>query len=175
MPRSAWRPRRERRSPCPSTIAADTGPSRTRAGGTRGSMPQRTIGRLRASHRGGRSDGETMVEGLPRSTRREFSRRLTFVPAGGEFFGWQQPRILTRVSYFYIDPKGPLMDPELRSGEAGLRPRLFFEDAALWATAAKLTQEIERGAKADRYYAEALSAVLVAELVRLDRQEPGSA
>ena len=130
---------------------------------------------LIASHRAERSDGETMVEGLPRSTRREFSRRLTFVPAGGEFFGWQQPRILTRVSYFYIDPKGPLMDPELRFGEAGLQPRLFFEDAALWATAAKLTQEIERGAKADRYYAEALSAVLVAELVRLDRQEPGSA
>jgi AraC family transcriptional regulator len=65
---------------------------------------------LIASHRAERRDGETMVEGLPKSTRREFSRRLTFVPAGGEFFGWQEPRALARVSYFYIDPDGPLLD-----------------------------------------------------------------
>lgn len=63
-----------------------------------------------------------MVEGLPKSTRREFSQRLTFVPAGGEFFGWQQPRALARVSYFYIEPAGPLLDPELRLGEQ-LAPR----------------------------------------------------
>jgi AraC family transcriptional regulator len=126
---------------------------------------------LIASHRAERRDGETFVEGLPRSTRREFSRRLTFVPAGGGFSGWQEPRALTRVTYFYIDPLGPLIDPELRFSELELAPRLFFEDAALWATADKLTQEIERSDKADRYYAEALSVVLVAELARLNRVE----
>lgn len=124
---------------------------------------------LIASHRGERHDGETYVEGLPRSTRREFSRKLTFVPAGGEFSGWQEPRALTRVSYFYIDPYGPLIDPELRFGELELAPRLFFEDPALWATAAKITQEIEQGAAADRFYIEALSVVLVSELTRLNR------
>jgi AraC family transcriptional regulator len=129
---------------------------------------------LIASHRAERRDGETIVEGLPRSNRREFSGRLTFVPAGDEFFGWQQPRMLTRVSYFYIDPKGPLIDPELRPGDADLRPRLFFEDAALWGTAVKLTQEIERGADTDRHYVEALSVVLVAELARLDGRGFGS-
>jgi AraC family transcriptional regulator len=126
---------------------------------------------LIASHRAERRDGETIVEGLPRSTRREFNKRLTFVPAGGEFFGWQEPRALTRVTYFYIDPVGSLIDPELRFNEWSLPPRLFFEDAALWATADKLTQEIERGVTADRYYAEALSVVLVAELARLNRPE----
>jgi AraC family transcriptional regulator len=126
---------------------------------------------LIASHRAERRDGETIVEGLPPSSRREFSKRLTFVPAGGEFFGWQDPRALTRVSYFYIDPTGPLIDPELRFNERSLPPRLFFEDAALWATADKLTQEIERGAMADQYYVEALSVVLVAELARLDRPD----
>jgi AraC family transcriptional regulator len=126
---------------------------------------------LIASHRAERRDGETIVEGLPRSTRREFNRRLTFVPAGGEFFGWQDPRALARVTYFYIDPAGPLIDPELGFGERNLAPRLFFEDAALWATADKLTQEIERGALADRYYVEALSVVLVAELARLNRPD----
>jgi AraC family transcriptional regulator len=121
---------------------------------------------LIASHRAERRDGETVVEGLPRSTRREFSRRLTFVPAGGEFFGWQEPRTLTRVSYFYIDPKGPLIEPDRRIRETGLPPRLFFEDVALWATVEKLAQEAERGGNADPYYIEALSVVLIAELVR---------
>jgi AraC family transcriptional regulator len=129
---------------------------------------------LIASHRAERRDGETIVEGLPPSTRREFSRRLTFVPAGGGFFGWQEPRALTRVSYFYIDADGPLLDPELRFGEAHLAPRLFFEDPALWSTVTKLTQEIERGAQADQLYVEALSLVMIAELARLNRVDLGS-
>jgi AraC family transcriptional regulator len=129
---------------------------------------------LIASHRAERRDGETIVEGLPPSTRREFSRRLTFVPAGGEFFGWQEPRALTRVSYFYIDADGPLLDPELRFAKAHLAPRLFFEDPALWSTVTKLTQEIERGAQVDQLYVEALSLVMVAELARLDRVHLGS-
>jgi AraC family transcriptional regulator len=129
---------------------------------------------LIASHRAERRDGETIVEGLPPSTRREFSRRLTFVPAGGEFFGWQEPCALARVSYFYIDPNGPLLDPELRFCESHLAPRLFFEDAALWATTTKLTQEIERGVEADRFYVEALGLVLVAELARLNQASLGS-
>jgi AraC family transcriptional regulator len=126
---------------------------------------------LIATHRGERHDGETLVEGLPRSMRREFNRRLTFVPAGREFYGCQEPRALARVTYFYIDPRGPLFDPELRFDERDLEPRLFFEDTALWATAEKLTQEIERGDKSDRFYAEALGVVLVAELARLYRAE----
>jgi AraC family transcriptional regulator len=127
---------------------------------------------LIASYRGERRDGETFVEGLPRSTRREFNRRLTFVPAGAKFSGWQEPRALTRVSYFYIDPNGPLIDQQPRFGETELAPRLFFEDAALWATAEKLTQEIERSTNVDLFYVEALSLVLIAELTRLNGNTP---
>jgi AraC family transcriptional regulator len=126
---------------------------------------------LIASHRGERHDGETFVEGLPRSTRREFNRRLTFVPAGAEFAGCQMPRALYRVTYFYIDPVGPLIDPEL--GQLDLGPRLFFDDPALWTTVEKLTREIERGAQTDRLYVEALSLVLVSELARHNRENPG--
>src|SRR5258705_13240118 len=65
------------------------------------------------SERAERDDGETVVEGLPASTLHEFSRKLSLVPAGHRFFGWQKPRMLTRVTYFYIDPLGPLIDPDL--------------------------------------------------------------
>src|SRR5262245_64671786 len=38
-----------------------------------------------------RDDGETLVEGLPRSTLQEFSQTLSFVPAGHWFSSWHTP------------------------------------------------------------------------------------
>ena len=88
-----------------------------------------------------RDDGETLVEGLPSSTLHEFSHKLSFVPAGHQFSGWQKPRVLTRVTYFYIDPQGPLIDPDLRFAETEFKPRLFFFDKDLWETAYKLKDQ----------------------------------
>jgi AraC family transcriptional regulator len=115
-----------------------------------------------------RDDGETTIEGLPRSTLREFSRKLSFVPAGHEFQGWQKPRVLTRVTYFYIDPQNTLVDPELGFAEAELQPRLFFFDRDLWETAAKLKAQAEQASPGAQPYAEALGAVLVHEVLRLN-------
>src|SRR5262245_42442328 len=42
-----------------------------------------------------RDEGETLVEGLPRSTLHEFSRTLSFVPASHRFCSWHKPRTLT--------------------------------------------------------------------------------
>ena len=72
---------------------------------------------LIASERAERDDGETLLDGLPRSNRREWNHKMTFVPAGRRFYGWQKPHILTRVTYILIDPSGPLLDPELRFAE----------------------------------------------------------
>jgi AraC family transcriptional regulator len=115
-----------------------------------------------------RYDGETLVEGLPTSTLHNFSRKLSLVPAGHRFFGWQKPRVLTRVTYFYIDPRGPLIDPELRFAETEFKPRLFFFDKDLWETAAKLKALSENSSFGQRQYAEALSIVMAHELLRLD-------
>jgi AraC family transcriptional regulator len=126
---------------------------------------------FRASHhlliacdRAYREDGETFVEGLPKSSLRDFSRRLTLVPAGRVFRGWQRPRVLTNVTYFYIDPREPQFDPE-PLGNVELAPRLFFVDHDLWQTASKLKALI--GRPTNTAYAEALSMVLVHELVRI--------
>src|SRR5580700_6743590 len=51
-----------------------------------------------------RREGDTFVEGLPRSTLRDLSRKLTFVPAGHEYHEWHVPRVLTRLTYFYFYP-----------------------------------------------------------------------
>jgi AraC family transcriptional regulator len=115
-----------------------------------------------------RYDGETFVEDLPRSTLRDFTRKLTFVPAGHAFRGWQKPRALTRTTYFYIDPRWPLVDPALRFGEIELKPRLFFYDRDLWETALKLKSQVENPGPMHRQYAEALGIVLTYELVRIN-------
>ncbi|MGH6984460.1 MAG: hypothetical protein ACREEI_09560, partial [Stellaceae bacterium] len=113
-----------------------------------------------------RSDGETALEGLPKSNLRELTRKLTFVPAGSRFHGWQKPSVLSRVNFFYIDPCGPLLDPEVRFGETEFKPRLFFFDADLWGTTLKLKAQIDR--QDASLYAEALGAVLCHELIRLN-------
>ena len=39
-----------------------------------------------------RDEGESFVEGLPRSSLRALTRKITFVPAGHEYHEWHQPR-----------------------------------------------------------------------------------
>jgi AraC family transcriptional regulator len=126
--------------------------------------------------RGERSDGETFVEGLPRSTLRDFTHKLSFVPAGHEFRAWQRPRVLPRATFVYIDPRGPLADPALRFGEIEFKPSLFVYDRDLRETALKFKSQVENPGSMPRLYAEALGIVLTHELVRINsgaaRREP---
>jgi AraC-like DNA-binding protein len=120
------------------------------------------------AERAERDEGETRIEGLPKSTQQELSHKLTLVPAGHRFCGWQKPRVLGRCNYFYLDPRSPLVDPELRFAEAELKPRLFFFDRDLWDTALKLKAQVESPTTGNRLYAEALGNVMAHELLRLE-------
>jgi len=123
---------------------------------------------LVAWEQGIRVDGETFVEGAPTSTLRNMTRKLTFVPAGRDYFEWHQPRAATRLMYFYIDAaelKVVLPD----AVEMLREPRVLFEDAVLWSTVLKLKGLIESPSPDHRAYFDALSAVLVQELARSDR------
>jgi len=123
---------------------------------------------LIVSERGERYDGETLVEGLPRSHVRVWNRKLTFVPAGYRFYGWQKPRALSRGIFLYLDPRSPLLQSELRFAEIEFRPRLFFFDRDLWETALKLKAQVESSARSQRAYVDALSIALAYELMRMN-------
>jgi AraC family transcriptional regulator len=129
---------------------------------------------LVAYERAERDDGETLIEGLPRSTLREFNCKLSLVPAGHRFYGWQKPRVLTRVSYFYIDSQDRLFDPRSGITSTAISPRLFFFDQAVWDTALKLKAEVGNSEPWSREYAEALSLVLMQEILRLERKTSAS-
>lgn len=130
---------------------------------------------LIAYERAERLDGETLIEGLPKSTLREFNCKLSFVPAGHRFYGWQTPRVLTRFTYFYINLPDRLLDRGYEIGGPAFRPRLFFFDQAVWGTALKLKAEVGNSDPWSREYAQALSIVLIHELLRLERTTTAAA
>jgi AraC family transcriptional regulator len=119
---------------------------------------------------GVRLDGDTFVEGLPRSSLRDLKKKLTFVPAGHEYQERHEPRVLTRIIYFYFDP-GTVPTHE-QMGQAQLAPRLYFEDGTLWDTAIKLATLVESAGADNRLYLQALGVVLTHELARLDPATP---
>jgi AraC-like DNA-binding protein len=127
---------------------------------------------LAAYEQGVRRDGESCVEGVPRSTLRDVARKLTFAPAGHEYCEWHDPRTLTAVTYFYFDPAALQAESELDLTGVQFVPRLFFEDAAIWSTVGKLKRAIEAPEAESRLYVEALGVVLVHELIRLNRAAP---
>lgn len=122
---------------------------------------------LAVCDQGMRSNGDTFVEGLPRSTLRDVTRKLTFVPAGHAYHEWHEPRVLTRIVFFYFDPAKMPAGSESGTSRVPLAPRLLFEDATLLDTALKFKRLIE-SANADSPYFEALGVVLAHELVRLN-------
>ena len=115
-----------------------------------------------------RYDGETCVDGLPASHLRAWDRRMTFVPAGCRFSGWQKPRALRRGAHIYIDPRSPLLQADLRFAEIQFRPRLLFADDDLWTTAVKLRAQVGSSDQRQTAYSEALSVALACELVRVN-------
>ena len=122
---------------------------------------------LVAYEHGVRRDGETFVEGTPGSTLRNVARKLTFAPSGHEYREWHEPRTPMGVMYFHFDPDKLEVESETNVARFSLAPRLFFEDATIWSTAAKLTTALESPSPENQLYSEALGNVLVHELLRL--------
>jgi AraC family transcriptional regulator len=126
---------------------------------------------------GARRDGETLVEGLPRSTLRDLTGKITFVPAGHEYHEWHDPRVLTRLIFCYFDvDRLPIQDElSFRERKMQLAPRLFVEDQELLCTARKLQRLIEDPGSSNQLHLEALGVVLAHELMRVHNGAPSPA
>jgi AraC family transcriptional regulator len=115
---------------------------------------------------GVRRAGDTVVDGLRRSTVRELTRKMTFVPAGHDYYEWQEPSLLLRATLLYFDPAKLMGHFHPNELEALRTPRLLFEDAGLWETALKLRRLMETADSDSEPLLEALGAVLAHELAR---------
>lgn len=116
--------------------------------------------------RGVRHNGCTAIEGVPKSTLRDCSRKLVFVPGGRKYHDWHEPRTFARTFFFYFNPSQLAAGPELALWRLSPAPLLFFEDSALTETVLKLATLIEGGGSDQRRYLEALGVVLAHELVQ---------
>jgi len=125
-----------------------------------------------ASEHGVRRKGETFIDGVSQSTPRDLARRITFLPAGHDYFAWHQLRTSARLLYVYFDPAELNIGPPLTS-LSSLNPTLFFEDASLWSTLSKVRSLLESAGRENLPYFEALGMVLMHELVRLNGR-PGT-
>jgi AraC family transcriptional regulator len=112
---------------------------------------------------GARRDGETSIDGLSPSKIRNFAKKLTFVPAGCGYREQLETAASTCLTFLYLDPTVLRND-----GHADYTPRVHFEDAVVWETAAKLKSAIEAGQAKKAPYLSALSNVLAFELSRFD-------
>jgi AraC family transcriptional regulator len=121
---------------------------------------------------GTRKEGESFVEGLPRSTLRTLSRKITFVPAGHNYFEWHQPHTPTRLIYFYFEPSKLDVLADAGVAHTSLTPGLFFENTPLWDSAQKLKRSLEGAACENQLYFEAIGMVLMHELVNLEHGAP---
>jgi AraC family transcriptional regulator len=124
---------------------------------------------LVAYQQGVRRDGESYIDGLPRSTLRDVAKKLTLVPAGHCYREWHDPRTPTCVTYFYFDPATLRIDSSQRLSEMPLSPRLFFEDVTIWNTVEKLRQAVDVPDNINGLYVEALGTVLLHEILRLNK------
>src|ERR1700692_139533 len=123
---------------------------------------------------GVRHAGCTVIESLSPSTLQDCSRNIVFVPAGYAYHDWHDPRTLSRVVFFYVNPTQLAMTPELGSLSSSLAPRLFFRDNALIETALKIARLIESSRPDHRRYLEAIGVVLVHELMRNNEGRHGA-
>lgn len=130
---------------------------------------------LMAHEQGARVEGETLLDGVPRSSLRDVKRKLTFVPAGHDYRDWQEPRVLARTVYIYFDPTEMPIDAATRGGNVEFAPRLLFDNGQLWDTVSKLATLIQLGGVENSRYCEALGVVLAHEIVRLNLGAPSVA
>ena len=129
---------------------------------------------LVAYEEGIRCDGETVVEGAPRSKLRRYARKLTLVPAGCQYHEWHEHRTLSRFTYLYFDLKRLRLESQGGVADTRFTPRVFFEDESLWHATRELADLVEHPASGDRDYFDALGAIVMHRILRLQRGEPGS-
>jgi AraC family transcriptional regulator len=115
---------------------------------------------------GTRRDGETSIDGIPSSTLRSFTHKLTFVPAGRTYREWHETGAATRVTFIYLYPSAL---EKSATADNALEPRIYFEDPLVWETASKLRAAIESGPNKCVPYLEALSSVLAHEISHVDQ------
>lgn len=109
-----------------------------------------------------RTDGETTIDGIACSVRRDLRDTLTFVPRGASVQGWTKFKDrCSSVLAIFLDPnadKGGELDAD------DLPPRLHFESPSLKQSMLKLKAVMVSPQEHEQTYAEHVGLVILCEL-----------
>jgi AraC family transcriptional regulator len=123
---------------------------------------------LVAYEQGVRHGAERAVVSKSPSIPGGVTRKLTFAPAGHDYTERHQLHTSARILYVYLDPA--VLDVQIKPGQSSpLGARTLFEDDALRSTVEKIRSLMENPRCESSTYLGALGAVLMHELMRLDR------
>ena len=118
--------------------------------------------------RGVRQEGCTIIEGLPKSTLQDCSRKLTFVPAGHKYHDWHEPRTLSRMVFFYFNPTVLAISPEVGRSQLAAGAAVILRGQLINGDGVEGLR-IDRGRRLrSSTLLEALGVVLAHELVRIN-------
>jgi AraC family transcriptional regulator len=123
-------------------------------------------GLLSLGENGYRSDGETLVDGVPPSQRRNLGGRMVFIPPGAKLSGWSVPSVRSTWLNIYIGPVVRSFGGDFRLDGAGLEPRVHFVDPAVRSTVDKLKGLLDGSENCSFEYAQLLCALVITELRR---------
>jgi AraC family transcriptional regulator len=116
-----------------------------------------------------RVDGETFVEGLPRSYVKDMRNRMTFIPRGCEIEGWTQ---LAKVGTFTALHLEQTAGSRQTTDIARLLPQVAFEDQALRMTMLRFQAILHDPTLDLPGYAETLGELIAYEINRVASQRP---
>jgi AraC family transcriptional regulator len=114
-----------------------------------------------------RNDGETVVPGFLRDTRKDLRNKLTFVPAGCELTGWSEIDRPGSVTAVYFEP---CSSDDGRADPSQFPPMLGFEDNMLRAALSQFQAVLNDPNLDTPGYAETLGVLLAYELGRFKNQ-----
>jgi len=110
-----------------------------------------------------RVDGETRVDGLPRSTAKDLRNKLSYIPAGCEVEGWTK---IEKPASIIIVMLGPSVAGPPTVDLAKLSPRTDFDDPMLRSLMVRFQAILDDASLDTPGYAETLAELLAHELAR---------
>ncbi|MDP2801582.1 MAG: AraC family transcriptional regulator [Phreatobacter sp.] len=123
-----------------------------------------------ALHHFTRRDGETRIDGVPRSALCDLRGKLTQIPAGCGAEAWTiGPSNAGHVTMMFFDPGKLAPDLGRLHATSPVRPRLFFEDIDLIAAMTRLDRVLTDGEGLDDLQAESIGLFIAARVLELSR------
>jgi AraC family transcriptional regulator len=113
-------------------------------------------------------EGETYLDGCPRSNAGDIRRKMTFVPPDCSLSGWSRSaRPVNSFTTLFIKPELMADVASSRFRQENFSPKLYFEDESIRSSVSKIERLLRSENFPDQLYAETLGLLVAMELCKL--------